>query len=128
MAYYQFFMWKYFLLLCVILLFCTAYIFYVVKWIIDGVPLSSPKLQNNWPIFHFNTVIVLFLHQDSSSIWMPHVLFPLSVCLQNWSYAGFLLERMILFLPHLPQVCFRLRYLLLWFLETGSICLLNSNL
>ena len=31
------------------------------------------------------------------------------------------------FLQCLPWVCFKLRYLLLWFLEMGSICLLTSS-
>ncbi|XP_077732272.1 uncharacterized protein LOC144300243 [Canis aureus] len=42
-------------------------------------------------------------YPDSLSTWMPHVLFPWSVCLLTWSCSGFLLGRRILFCNALPS-------------------------
>lgn len=133
----QFFIWKYFpIVFC--LLFYFAYFFFLLYdssyslWsqIKKKLMVSSGRNNKTMFVYFISVFLVLcfccYIKTCTPSGW--YISYFHSLCLfTELQLLRDFVGKNDSFLQCLPWVCFRLRYLLLWFLEMGCICLLTSS-
>ena len=131
-------MWKYFPIFS-FLLFYFAYIFFycMIVHTLYGVRFKKKKLMvssgrsNKTMLVYFIWVFLVFCFSCCIKTCTPsgwYISYFHSLCLfTELQLLRDFVGKNDSFLQCLPWVCFKLRYLLLWFLEMGSICLLTSS-